>query len=189
MPSTVLLVIDLQTGVVDGCFDVVAVLRRIARLVDRARAEGVPVVWVQDHEGFAEGTPGWELAEPLSRSEDEPLVRKHFRDSFAGTDLAEVLEGLGAEHLVVAGAQSDYCVRTTTQAAAVRGYDVTLVSDAHTTTDAEHDGVVITGEQIVAHTNMYFAGLRYPGRRFAAVKHVDVALTAEGGGCPGRIEA
>jgi nicotinamidase-related amidase len=176
--ATVLLVIDLQQGVVAECFDADAVLRRTARLVDRARAEGVPVVWVQDHGAFAEGTPAWELAAPLARDADEHLVRKQFRDSFAATDLAEVLGGLDAQHLVVAGAQSDYCVRTTTQAAAARGYDVTLVSDAHTTTDAEHDGVVITGEQIVAHTNMYFAGLRYPGRRFAAVPHDAVALTS-----------
>ncbi|MFG6475031.1 isochorismatase family protein [Microbacterium sp. P06] len=81
-------------------------------------------------------------------------------------------------HLVVAGAQSDYCIRTTTQAAAARGYDVTLVSDAHTTTDAEHDGVALTGEQIVAHTNMYFSGLRYPGQRFATAKHDVVALSS-----------
>jgi nicotinamidase-related amidase len=178
MPSTVLLVIDLQAGVLIGCFDATAVLHRTARLVDRARAQGVPVVWVQDHDDFAEGTPAWELAAPLRRGDDEPLVRKQFRDSFAGTDLAQVLDGLGAQHLVVAGAQSDYCIRTTTQAAAVRGYDVTLVADAHTTTDAEHDGVVITGEQIVAHTNMYFAGLRYPGRQFAAVSHDAVALSS-----------
>jgi nicotinamidase-related amidase len=175
--SSALLVIDLQRGVVVDCFEADAVLDRVARLVDRARAEGVPVVWVQDHDEFAEGSDGWALAEPLVRDADEPLVRKEFRDSFAGTDLAEVLDGLGVQHLVVAGAQSDYCVRTTTQAAAARGFDVTLVSDAHTTTDAEHDGVVITGEQIVAHTNMYFAGLRYPGQRFAAVPHDRLELS------------
>jgi nicotinamidase-related amidase len=82
-----------------------------------------------------------------------------------------VLAGLGATRLVVAGAQSDYCIRTTTQAAAARGFDVTLVGDAHTTTDAQHDGVTISGEQIIAHTSMYFAGLRYPGQRFAVETH------------------
>jgi nicotinamidase-related amidase len=179
MPSpTVLLVIDLQVGVVENCFDADAVLSRTAGLVDRARAEGVPVVWVQDHDDFAEGTEEWELAPPLTRQADEPLMRKEFRDSFVGTELAEVLDGLGATHLVVAGAQSDYCVRTTTQAAAARGFDVTLVSDAHTTTDAAHEGVVITGEQIVAHTNMYFGGLRYPGQHFAAVPHDQVPFSA-----------
>jgi len=173
---TTLIVIDLQVGVLVGCFDAAAVVDRTAALVARARAAGVSVVWVQDHGDFAEGTAEWELASPLERRPDEPLVRKAYRDSFAGTGLADVLAALGATRLVIAGAQSDYCVRTTTQAAAVRGYDVTLVSDAHTTTDAQHDGVTITGEQIVAHTNMYFSGLRYPGQHFATASHEQVAL-------------
>jgi nicotinamidase-related amidase len=175
--STALLVIDLQQGVVQDCFDADGVLRRAALLVDRARTKDVPVVWVQDHSSFAEGDAAWELASPLVHRADEPLVRKEYRDSFADTDLAEVLNALSVRHLVVAGAQSDYCIRTTTQAAATRGFDVTLVSDAHTTTDAEHDGIVITGEQIVAHTNMYFDGLRYPGRRFSAEKHDQVTFS------------
>lgn len=175
--STALLVIDMQRGVLVDCFDADGVTERTATLVDRARSESVPVVWVQDHDDFAEGTDDWELAAPLTRAEGEPLVRKVLRDSFADTDLAEVLDGLGITRLVVAGAQSDYCVRTTTQAAAVRGFDVTLVSDAHTTTDAEHDGVAISGEQIVAHTNMYFRGLRYPGQTFGIDRHDQVALS------------
>lgn len=140
----------------------------------------MPVIWVQDHGTFAEGSDDWELAAPLVRRSDESIVKKEYRDSFTETDLAEVLQSLGVRHLVVAGAQSDYCVRTTTQAAAARGFDVTVVSDAHTTTDAEHDGVAITGEQIVAHTNMYFSGLRYPGRRFAALRHDEVAFEPVG---------
>lgn len=136
----------------------------------------MPVVWVQDHGSFAEGSADWELAAPLRRRAGEPLVRKEYRDSFSETDLAGVLESLGVQRLVVAGAQSDYCIRTTTQAAAARGFDVTLVSDAHTTTDTVHDGVGISGEQIVAHTNMYFGGLRYPGRHYAAESHDRVCL-------------
>ncbi|KTR54405.1 cysteine hydrolase family protein [Curtobacterium oceanosedimentum] len=181
MPTmSAILVIDLQRGVVRDCFDADGVLTRTARLVDRARASGVPVVWVLDHGDFTEGSPDWELAAPLERRPDEPLVRKEYRDAFSDTDLLAILERSGVQHLIVAGAQSDYCARTTTQAAAVRGFDVTLVSDAHTTTDAEHDGVHVSGEQIVGHTNMYFGGLRYPGRHFAAEPHdrVDFAPAA-----------
>lgn len=174
--GTVLLVVDLQVGVLPGCVDAAGVVVRTAALVDRARATGTPVVWVQDHASFAAGTPEWELEPPLHRLPGEPLVRKQYRDSFAATDLADVLTGLGATRLVVAGAQSDYCIRTTTQAAAARGFDVTLVSDAHTTTDAAYDGVAITGEQIVAHTTMYFRGLRYPGQRFDVAPHDQVRL-------------
>ncbi|WP_084757028.1 isochorismatase family protein [Micromonospora cremea] len=77
----------------------------------------------------------------------------------------------GADHLVVAGAASDYCLRTTMQRAAADGYDVTLVRDCHTTEDSEFDGVQVTGEQIVAHTNMYMKGLRYPGQTFGIASH------------------
>jgi nicotinamidase-related amidase len=175
---TALLVIDLQVGVLPGCLDAEGVVERTAALVERARAEGVPVVWVQDHGSFTIGSDEWALQAPLRRREDEAADGKRFRDSFAETDLAEVLDGLGATRLVVAGAQSDYCIRTTTQAAAARGLDVTLVSDAHTTTDAHEGDVTITAEQIVAHTTLYFRGLRYPGQQIGVATHDQVVLTA-----------
>jgi len=172
---TVVVVIDMQAGVLPGCFDEDGVLARTDALVRRARDEGTPVVWVH-HDPVGVGTPDWELAAPLQRAESEPLVRKSYRDAFADTDLRAVLDGYGATRLVVAGAQSDFCVRTTTQRAAAEGYDVTLVRDAHTTVDTSVDGVAISGEQIVAHTNMYFTGLRYPGQEFAVARHDEVAL-------------
>ena len=175
--SSVVLVIDLQVGVVRGCFDADGVVARSAALVERARSTGVPVVWVQHHEpGLERDTPGWALAEGLTPRRDEALVHKAYRDSFADTGLREVLDSLGAARLVVVGAQSDFCVRTTTQRAAALGYDVTLVSDGHTTRDTEWDGVKITGEQIVAHTNMYFSGLRYPRGTFDVARHDEVVL-------------
>jgi nicotinamidase-related amidase len=175
--TTVALVIDLQVGVVRGCFDADGVVARSAALVERARRTGTPVVWVQHHAPDLErGTPGWGLADGLTPRTNEPLVHKAYRDAFAETSLREVLDSLGATRLVIVGAQSDFCVRTTTQRAASLGYDVTLVSDGHTTTDTEWDGVKITGEQIVAHTNMYFSGLRYPQGSFTVARHDDVAL-------------
>ncbi|MDP4331971.1 isochorismatase family protein [Curtobacterium sp. A7_M15] len=174
--SAVVMVIDMQVGVLDGCHDADAVTRRTAVLVDRARAAGVPVVWVQDHDDFPEDTPLWQVAAPLERLDGEVTVRKTRRDAFVGTDLYEVLAALGTTHIIVAGAQTDYCIRTTTQAAAVRGFDVTLVGDAHTTIDAVHDGTAISAEQIIAHTNMYFSGLRYPGHQYAVEQHDRVDL-------------
>jgi nicotinamidase-related amidase len=175
--TTAVIVIDMQVGVLDGCHDAGGVAHRTALLVERARAAGVPVIWVQDHDDFPEGTPEWELAAPLRRRQDEPLMRKTRRDAFVGTELADALAELSVTHLVVAGAQTDYCIRTTTQSAAVRGFDVTLVGDAHTTVDAEHEGVPISARQVIAHTNMYFSGLRYPGLRFGVGRHDQVEFT------------
>ncbi|MDQ0613460.1 nicotinamidase-related amidase [Microbacterium sp. W4I4] len=173
--QSVVVIVDMQQGVVPGCFDADGVANRAAALVDRARVQSVPVVWVM-HDPVGVGTPAWDLVAPLKWIDGEAVVRKNYRDSFAETSLRETLDQLGATRLVVAGAQSDYCIRTTTQRAAIEGYDVTLVGDAHTTEDAEWGGVAVTGAQIVAHTNMYFAGLRYPGQRFAVAAHSDVEL-------------
>jgi len=176
VPSA-LLVIDLQKGVVPGCFDADGVLARVRQLVDRARASATPVVWVQHEEdGMEEGSEPFELAGGLVPVDGEPRILKHYRDAFADTDLDDALERLDVGRLLVTGAQSDYCVRTTAQSAAVRGYDVVLVSDAHTTTDTEWDGVEITGEQIVAHKNRYFDGLRYPGQLCGVEEAASVSL-------------
>jgi nicotinamidase-related amidase len=176
LPS-VLLVIDLQKGVLPGCHDAAGVVARTAALVDRARAAGTPVVWVQhEADDLPAGSDEWAFADGLEPRAGEPVVAKRYRDAFADTDLDEVLDGLDVTRLVVAGAQSDYCIRTTTQSAAVRGYDVTLVGDVHTTTDAEWDGVEITGEQIIAHTNRYFSSLRYPDQLFAVEPAEEVEL-------------
>ena len=57
-------------------------------------------------------------------------MHKTFPDSFEDTDLEEVLAKAGVGRLVVAGAQTDECIRSTIHGAFARGYDVTLVGDA-----------------------------------------------------------
>jgi len=170
--ATALLVIDLQVGVLEGCFDVDGVVARTGALVQRARGAGVPVVWVQHVDGdLQQGSAAWQLAAGLIPAPAEPRVSKTFYDAFADTPLRALLEERGVRRLVIAGAQTDYCIRTTAQRAAAEGYAVVLASDAHTTTAAEFDGVMLSGEQIVAHTNGYFAGLRYPGMDIGIAAH------------------
>jgi nicotinamidase-related amidase len=169
---TCLLVIDLQTAVVGDCLDRDGVLDRTGCLIGHARAGNIPVVYIQ-HEGPGpeRGTDGWRLAPPLRPAPAETVVAKTFRDAFAATELEAVLAGLGVERLVVASAQSDFCVRATMQRAAADGYDVTLVGDCHTTTDVTFDGGAISAAQIVAHTNLYLSTLRCPGQTFAVARH------------------
>ena len=174
---TALLVIDLQVGVLEGCFDAAGVVARTMALVQRARSASVPVLWVQhEDEALLHGSPAWRLAPGLLPVADEVAISKTYRDAFADTPLRTVLDGMGVTRLVVAGAQSDYCIRATTQRAVAEHYSLTLVSDAHTTTDASCDGVEITGEQVVAHTNGYFRGLRHPGVSIGIATHDVVAL-------------
>ena len=134
--KTALLVIDVQNGVVEGAHERDAVVANVGSLVEKAREAQVPVVWVQhSDEHLIKGSDNWQIVPELTPGEEEPLVEKSYGDSFEDTTLETVLSGLGVGRLVVAGAQTDECIRSTLHGAFVRGYDATLVSDAHTTED------------------------------------------------------
>ena len=177
-PHTALLVVDAQVGVLGGTHDRDAVVGNVASLVDRARAAGVPVVWVQhSDEQLARGSDEWRIVPELSSAAAEPLVEKHYADSFEETDLETVLSGLGVGRLVVVGAQTDECIRSTLHSALVRGYDATLVSDAHTTEDLTQWGAPPPG-QVIAHTNLYWSNHRAPGRTAGTVETKEVDFGA-----------
>ncbi|RJQ79210.1 isochorismatase family protein [Pseudonocardiaceae bacterium YIM PH 21723] len=159
-PGTALLVIDVQNGVVAKAHERAAVVANIGALVERARQAGVPVVWVQHFdEDLVRGGENWRIVPELVPGERETLVEKQYRDSFEDTTLEAVLAGHQAGRLIVTGAQTDFCVRSTLHSALARGYDAILVSDAHTTEDG-----VIPAAQVIAHTNMYWAGQLAAGR-------------------------
>jgi nicotinamidase-related amidase len=176
-PHTALVVIDVQNGVVGEAHDRDAVVANINELVGRARGAGVPVVWVQHFdEGLPQGSDAWQYVPELSRQESEPLVHKTFGDSFEATDLEDVLATAGIGHLVVAGAQTDQCIRNTIHGAFTRGYDVTLVGDAHTTEDLSAWGAP-SPDKVIAHTNMYWGEQSAPGRTAAVAKTEDVSFS------------
>ncbi len=163
-PNSALMVIDVQQGVVSDAYRRDAVIANINSLIGRARDRGVPVVWVQHSaEDLPEGSDDWQYVPELVRAESEPLVHKTFGDSFEGTDLEEVLAGLGVGHLVVTGAETDACIRSTIHGAFTRGYEVTLVGDAHTTGDKSPWGAP-SPELVIAHTNLYWQFQGAPGR-------------------------
>lgn len=173
-PNTALLVIDVQNDVVSGAWDRDGVIARINTLVDKARNEHVPVIWVQhSDDNLPKGSEGWQYVPELVRQESEPLVHKAYGDSFEETDLESLLAERRVGRLVVTGAQTDACIRATLHGALVRGYDATLVEDAHTTEDLRQWGVPVSPEQVIAHTNTYWSWSEAPGRKG------DVAPTAE----------
>ncbi|MFC4506359.1 MULTISPECIES: isochorismatase family protein [Streptomyces] len=178
-PNTALLVVDVQNGVVDGAHARDAVVTNVAALVERARREGVPVVWVQhSDEELTRGSDAWQLAPELKPDAAEPLVHKNYGDSFEDTGLETVLSDLGVGRLVVAGAESDACIRSTLHGALVRGYDTTLVADAHTTGDKTAWGAPPPA-QVIAHTNLYWAYQTAPGRTAGTVSTEDADLTGK----------
>jgi len=168
-PNTALLVVDVQNGVVGEAHQRDAVVGNVATLVDRARQAQVPVVWVQhSDEHLAKGSDDWQIVPELSPGGDEPVIEKSYGDSFEDTTLESVLSDLGAGKLLVAGAQTDACIRSTLHGALVRGYDATLVSDAHTTDDQTAYGAP-PPDQVIAHTNLYWTYQDAPGRTAGTV--------------------
>jgi nicotinamidase-related amidase len=173
-PSTALLIVDVQNGVVEGTPGRDSVVANVGSLVEKAREEEVPVVWVQHNDdNLRRGSDEWRIVPELSPDEAEPLVEKSYGDSFEETTLENVLSALGVGRLVVVGAQTDACIRSTLHGALVRGYDATLVSDAHTTEDQTEWGAP-PPEQVIAHTNLYWTYETAPGRTAGTVETKDV---------------
>ena len=167
--KSALLVIDVQNGVVDGAHNRDAVVANIRTLVDGARDADVPVIWIQHtDEDMPQGSEAWQYVPELSLEQDEPLVHKSYGDSFEETDLEQHLAALGVGHLIVSGAQTDQCIRSTLHGAITRGYDATLARDAHTTVDFTSYGAP-PPEQVIAHTNLYWKYHTAPGRAGAVV--------------------
>ncbi len=178
-PNTALLVVDVQKGVVADAHERDAVIANIATLVQRARATDTPVVWVQHaDEGLPEGSEDWQYVDELPIDPTEPVVHKRYGDSFEQTDLEDVLAARRIGHLVVAGAQTDACIRSTLHGALVRGYDATLVADAHTTEDMTQWGSPADPAQVIGHTNLYWSFSRAPGRTGATVPTAEVTFSA-----------
>ncbi|WP_333764050.1 cysteine hydrolase family protein [Streptomyces sp. IBSBF 2390] len=175
-PNTAVLVIDVQNGVVADAHDRGGVIANINTLIDKARTAGVPVVWVQHSSDELEhGSESWRFVPELTRRDAEPLVHKKYGDSFEDTDLEAVLAEHQVGRLLVSGAQTDACIRSTLHGAIVRGYDATLVSDAHTTEDLTKFGAPAP-EQVIAHTNLYWQWQSAPGRRGGTVETSEVSF-------------
>ncbi|GAA2565249.1 cysteine hydrolase family protein [Winogradskya consettensis] len=178
-PNTALLVIDVQNGVVTGAHERDTIVGTIAALVDKARASGTEVVWIQ-HSGddLPADSEAWQYVPELKRADSEALVHKRYGDSFEATDLEDVLAARGVGHVVISGEQTDACIRSTLHGAIGRGYDTTLVADAHTTGDLTEYGAP-TPDKVIAHTNLYWEYSGAPGRVAAVVPAADVDFAAK----------
>jgi nicotinamidase-related amidase len=175
-PNTALLVVDVQQGVVEDAHQRDDIVANIASLVDKARSENVPVIWVQhSDEELTKGGDEWQIVGELSPETAEPLIEKEYGDSFEDTNLEDVLSQLAIGRLIVVGAQTDACIRSTLHGAFARGYDATLVSDAHTTSDLSEWGAP-TPDKVISHTNMYWKYQNAPGRTAGTVETKDVTF-------------
>jgi nicotinamidase-related amidase len=178
-PNTALLVVDVQNAVVGGAHKRDEVVANVGNLVERARHEHVPVIWVQhSDEELTKGSDDWRIVPELAPGESEPLIEKSYGDSFESTNLESVLSDLGVGRLIVVGAETDACIRSTIHGGLARGYDAALVSDAHTTGDKTAWGAP-PPEVVIAHTNLYWKYQTAPGRKAGTVETKDVDFSAK----------
>jgi nicotinamidase-related amidase len=179
----ILLVVDVQAGVMDGSWDAPRIIANVARAVERARTQGVPVVWVQhSDDDLRHGSPEWQWVPELVPTDREPLIHKRFNSSFEQTGLDAELARLGATHITLAGAATNWCIRATAYGSLERGYDLTLVSDAHTTGAIPlENGSTIDAASIVQELNIAMTWVSYPGRTNGTATAAEVDFGTPGG--------
>jgi nicotinamidase-related amidase len=185
--TSALLVIDVQNANTANGWQREEVIGRIRALIDKAKAVGAPVIWIQhDQPGsqLERGSDGWQIVEQVRPGHGESVIEKQYLDAFADTSLRKELDALDVGHLVICGAATDACIRTTTQRAQVEGYDVTLVADGHTTDVGPWplplpDGrkIPIGAEQMIAYTNFFVADTEYPRVTTSVVPADEVEFT------------
>jgi nicotinamidase-related amidase len=149
---TALLIIDVQTGLVDGekpVHQLPELLANIDTLISQARNSNTPIIYIQDNDVDEIGSPGWQIHAAITPKEGDLVIRKPETDAFYGTSLQEELAARHITHLVISGCKTEYCVDATCRRATNLGYNVTLVKDAHSTTDNS----ILTAEQIIAYHN------------------------------------
>jgi nicotinamidase-related amidase len=175
--DTALLVIDVQEEALEGCHDADGVVERINDLARRMAESGAPVIYIQ-HEDDTElirDSPGWQLARGLKRPEGSVRLAKTFRDGFEATDLQGMLERDGVRRVAVTGVHSDFCVQTTALSALIRGFDLVLVSDGHTSRPTPESSE-LSGEALAQLVNARMSTLRYPGRSVEVVRAAELSL-------------
>jgi nicotinamidase-related amidase len=172
-----LLVIDVQNNVVKDAWHRDEIVKNISSVVDKARAGNTKVIWIQhSSKDLPIGSDGWEFVPELKPRDSEPIVRKLYRSSFEDTELESLLKEMGVCRLFITGAQTNNCVRHTTHAALERGYDVTLIKDAHTASDVKWKTFDVHAADIIDDLNLSFWDYKLPGRSANTVSTSEVVL-------------
>lgn len=153
MTREALLVIDVQKAVMENSYQETRIIDRINQLILRAKSNKIPVIYVQ-HEypigPMKRGEPNWQLHDSLEKpDESDTIIYKTLPNAFSDTNLKDALQAIGVNHLYICGAQTDFCVDSSCRGAFDNHFNVTLIMDAHTTTDKDH----MAADQIIDHVH------------------------------------
>lgn len=151
-----LLIIDMQKGsftTKTPRYDTDGVVKRINELSELFRGSGLPVIYIQ-HDGtgtgeFEKNTPEWQLFDSLNIETSDILIDKYANDVFYNSELQSKLTELNATELLITGCATDFCVESAVQSALAKDYNITVVSDGHTTGERPH----LKAEKVIEHYN------------------------------------
>ncbi len=181
MTKTALLVIDVQDSFLASRESVwqlrsnVKFEKNVSRLLDGFRQLNQPVFFVlhsDPDEHFRVTSPHYKCMDFLNVCDDDVVLHKTTKSSFASTDLHTKLVKLGVSRLVISGIQTEQCCETTARAASDLGYEVDFVTEATLTFPIEHwsQDRLLSANDIVERTEFVLAN------RFARIATVDLAL-------------
>jgi nicotinamidase-related amidase len=172
-----LLIIDMQTGLFgknSPRFDALNVIDRINKLSDIISLNNGKVIFIQ-HNGpqgdvFETNTDGWKILPELVRRKNDIVIQKTVCDSFYRTELDTILRGNKINEIIITGCATDFCIDTTIRSAVSKNYDVTVVSDAHTTSDRPH----LKAEEVIQHHNWVWRDLITPSKAVKVIPFEDL---------------
>ena len=172
-----LLVIDAQQELMDGglenqgVFEKDKVVHNINVVIEKALKEKAYIVFIRDKDVSNGKGSGFQVHKDIKAPSDAVIFDKLATNSFYGTPLLEYLNDKNIEHLVIMGCQTEYCIDTAVRTATINGFDVTLVSDGHSTTDSK----ILSAEQIIRHHNTTLHG-HYNVDHFSIVRNANEDL-------------
>jgi len=160
-----LLVIDVQNGVVQNAYNRNAVVSNISKVIRKARDGSIPIVFVQhtNDDELPKNSAQWQIVNELEIGKEDYRITKKFNSAFEDTSLEKILENLSITEVIITGAATNWCIRATTFSALTKGYDLTLISDAHTTENINlSDERIIYAEDIICEFNIGIKFIEYP---------------------------
>lgn len=176
--SVVVVVVDVQQALCvgnDATYKAIEVISNINQVIAKARAADIPIIFIQ-HEtesgAFVYQSEGWQLQSDLDTSSTDIFIRKAASDAFHQTELQGCLDELNANHLIICGMQSEFCVDSTVRRALALGYSLIVVEDGHTTRDTP----VLVAINISSHHNNTWANLTSYGVRAIPIMANDIVF-------------
>ncbi|MCB1644644.1 MAG: isochorismatase family protein [Pseudomonadales bacterium] len=163
--DTALLVVDVQNRVMAHAWKAEEIIARVAKAVALARQQATPVIWVQHGDDeLVRDSEAWQWVPALQPASDEMLFHKSTNSAFQGTGLTDHLTATGIKHLLLCGAMTNWCIQATAYGAMERGYNLTLLGDAHTTEDLDFGhGKIIPASDVILQLNTVVNWVSYPG--------------------------